>query len=73
VFDVPDEVGPMSEGAEETFACAKLSPEASKLVGRDTDIEMIPVFFRWKLASFCNHTMPSIVGPVLMDLFRHCV
>lgn len=70
---MPDEVGPMSEGAEETYACAKLSPNESRLAGTNTDIEMIPVFFRWKLAPFCNYTMPSVVSPVLMDLFRHRV
>lgn len=71
MLDVSDEIGAVSEGAEETCLTVSTLTKKRLLTRYYTNVKVIPVFLRRKLSSFLDHTMPPIVSAVLV-IFARC-
>ena len=62
----------MGEGAEEALRVLGGRGDGGKGVGAwggSTDVEMVSIFFRWKLSSFFDYAVPAIVGSIFVNLF----
>jgi len=73
MFDVANEIDPMSEGAEETWRKNvgirwAISDRREKSVRQVTDVEVIPILLRRELSSLPDYAMPAIVSAGFMDL-----